>query len=286
MLAPVVKLMGRAAWPTLMGRSDKEEYVTMGSEGKFDNICYKRNFLTEVIARLDLVSPIESLGKDLPKAIAAESLRHFPISEPQPIQARELQVSKEEVKSKTKEFTEWNFFGREREKRLTFGPQTFLISYGRYQQYETLRGEFESIVKVFFENYSEAQPSRLGLRYVNEVKLGEGDPLQWEDYISKDLLGMFSFNAKGAEAARIFHNLEFVYGKSDFNVRFRFGMHNPDYPAPIRQRVFILDFDAYCQGLLETQVIPILLDKYHAAIQELFERSITDKAREVLNGTK
>jgi len=256
----------------------------MGSEGKFDNVCYKRNFLTEVIARLDLVSPIESLGDELPKRIAAESLRDFPISEPRPMKTRQVRISEREVESKLKEFTEWNFWGREREKRLTLGPQTFLISYGRYQRYETLRTEFENIAKVFFENYSEAQPNRLGLRYINEIKLGDGDPLQWEDYISKELLGMFSFRAEGAEVARIFHNLELVYGASDFNLRFQFGMHNPDYPAPIRQRVFVLDFDAYCEGLLETQIVPTLLDKYHVAIQSLFERSITEKTRNELNG--
>jgi len=38
----------------------------------FDAVCYKRNFLTTVIARVDLATPIEPLGKELPKPLFAE----------------------------------------------------------------------------------------------------------------------------------------------------------------------------------------------------------------------
>jgi uncharacterized protein (TIGR04255 family) len=88
---------------------------------------------------------------------------------------------------------------------------------------------------------------------------------------------MFTYQVTDAEPSRIFHNFEVVFSDLGFNMRFQFGLHNPDYPAPIRQRMFVLDFDAYCQGMIEPSDIPTVLDKYHAEIQRLFERSITTK---------
>jgi uncharacterized protein (TIGR04255 family) len=95
------------------------------------------------------------------------------------------------------------------------------------------------------------------------------------------LLCLFSYKIKNATPTRVFHNLEVSY--DDYNLRFQFGIHNPDYPAPIKHRGFILDYDAYYKGLLEPTDIPNALDNYHKSIQELFEKCITEQTREYLN---
>lgn len=92
---------------------------------------------------------------------------------------------------------------------------------------------------------------------------------------------MYTFEVPDTQPVRNFHNMEFKY--DDFNLRFQFGMHNPDYPAAIRQKIFILDFDAYFQGAFENNQMPAMLDNFHNAIQTLFERSITDNLRERMN---
>ena len=53
-------------------------------------------------------------------------------------------------------------------------------------------------------------------------------------------------------------------------------MHNPDFPAPIKKKIFILDYDAYCSGILTKDEIFKNLPIFHAEIQRLFESSITD----------
>ncbi len=60
-------------------------------------------------------------------------------------------------------------------------------------------------------------------------------------------------------------------------------MYNPDYPAPIKKKRFTLDLDAYYQGFHDKDEIQKNLDKYHDKIQELFELSITEKFRNILN---
>ena len=228
-----------------------------------------------------MVSPISSLGEELPKDISRAALKNFPIDEPKSAFTQELIVSKAELATRKSEFTEWNFHSRNRNKIMTIIPQAFFVKYKNYEKYENLHSEFLNIVDSFFKFFKEAQASRLGLRYINQLDVPGPDPLNWEDYIDKELLGLLSYNIAGSKPSRILHNLEVVF--EDFNLRFQFGIHNPDYPAPIRRRAFILDYDAYCQGLLDPNDIPELLNRYHDAIQEIFERSITDKLREAMN---
>jgi uncharacterized protein (TIGR04255 family) len=256
----------------------------MPTKTELTSICYQRNYLTDVIARIDLVSPLPSLKKELPKEISKVALAHFPINEPRPTIQQSVKMSEKELSTWREEFTEWNFHGRNREKSLKITPQSLLVAYKKYQEYGNLREEFLGIVQSFFGSFDQAQPSRLGLRYINELDIQGVDPLDWKDYVSSDLLALFSYNVEGAKPSRIFHTLEVAF--PNFNIRFQFGMHNPDYPAPIRRRSFILDYDAYFKGLLEIKDIPHCLDSYHCEIQTIFERSITDQLRRMMNESK
>jgi len=60
-------------------------------------------------------------------------------------------------------------------------------------------------------------------------------------------------------------------------------MHNPDYPARIRKKIFILDYDAYTTSLLTREEIRQSLPIFHDQIEQLFEKSITGRLREIMN---
>ena len=79
---------------------------------------------------------------------------------------------------------------------------------------------------------------------------------------------------------REFHNLEMNYG--GMNLTFLYGMHNPDYPAPIRQKTFVLDFDAYAMKVQGKEGLLNSLESMHDRIESLFEKSITERFREII----
>lgn len=68
----------------------------------------------------------------------------------------------------------------------------------------------------------------------------------------------------------------------DSSLKFQYGLFNPDYPANISKRTFLLDFDAYSNWILSKDEIINSLPVFHNRIQELFERSITDTTRELM----
>jgi uncharacterized protein (TIGR04255 family) len=98
------------------------------------------------------------------------------------------------------------------------------------------------------------------------------------------MLSTLSLSPKAQFLSRALSTLEFNFG--DFNLRYQFGISNPDYPAVIKQKSFILDLDAYYRGIQDAEDIEGTLDKFHDCIQEFFESSITDKLRGIMNGRR
>ncbi len=246
---------------------------------------YKKNFLTNVIVRVDFPNPlkIESLPPDLTKVV----LKYFPISEPKKL----IEISSEfKVVPKTKieietgeEMMEWNYYGKNREKKLVLRKSFLSITYIKsYKRHDDLKSEFFSIINELFKVFSDIQINRLGLRYVNEISFDETKFFDWEKYLNKDLLSIFNIARNKDTIARGFNNLVLNYENMILN--FHYGMHNPDFPAPIRKKIFILDYDAYYEGLQDLKDIKSNLFTFHEEIKKIFEENIEDGLRDAMYG--
>jgi uncharacterized protein (TIGR04255 family) len=125
------------------------------------------------------------------------------------------------------------------------------------------------------------QVKRLGLRYIDSLDFpNENNPIAWHDYLDERLLAIFKIATNPKTISRAFQILEFNYG--DYNLRFQYGMPNPDYPAPIRKKAFTLDYDAYCTLLLSQEEIVQYLSTFHQKLKAAFEEIITQKLRDVM----
>jgi len=135
-------------------------------------------------------------------------------------------------------------------------------------------------VEELFGIYDDFEGKRLGLRYINEITLPENNVLDWTNYLDERLLTSLNFPQDPSKICRAFNNLELNYG--DLIIRFQYGMFNADYPALIRKKSFILDYDAYYQGPQNLEDVKHNIDIFHEAIQTLFEYSISDKLRSLM----
>ena len=253
-------------------------------ENELSKINYENSFLTEVIARVDYLTPVVQLARKLPSRVGNKVAERFPIAEPQIAISQQLQISPEDVQL-TQEPTgakEWKFFGVDRSKFLSIRTDALIVKYTTYTNYETLRDEFLSAVNEFFEVFEGVQGRRLGLRYINNIRVDEGAGVfDWSDYIHENLLCAFNFPQSQEAISRVFNSIESNHG--EFNSTFRYGMHNPDHPARIRKKIFVLDIDAYSQAPQSAADIARNLDIFHSEIQRVFEKSITDALRSLMN---
>lgn len=246
----------------------------------YEDVCYNNSFLKAVILRVDFPTPVPSLTNNLPVKLANAALARFPIQEPKKTLSHELMLSPEKIEHRQSEAIEWHFHGRERDKTLTIAPAVVLIKRDRYSTYEELREEFDSILEPLFTLEPEIEASRVGLRYINQIDIEDDEPLRWSKYIDPRLLGLFDRFPDPNELARLMHVVELK--RDDLNIKFQFGMPNPDFPSTIRRRLFVLDLDGYAQGPQGLDELKAHIESAHSHIQELFESSITDDLREAM----
>lgn len=247
-----------------------------------EDICYKTNPIKEAIARIDFLSPLNEIENGIPKQITEEIKKSFPVAETKEIIGTELQISNQKVQHNQVKTIEWNFFDKNRSKRACISQSFFFIDVNKYSTYEIFSADFSLIINSLFDQYSNLQVKRFGVRYINEINFSKGNPFDWKKILNNKLLTIFSVPRKKSQIARALHNLELNYG--DYNLRFQYGMHNPDFPAQIKKKIFILDMDTYYNGILSKADIHNYFPKFHNSIQELFEDSITDDYRRILNG--
>jgi uncharacterized protein (TIGR04255 family) len=60
-------------------------------------------------------------------------------------------------------------------------------------------------------------------------------------------------------------------------------MPNPDYPAPVKRPLYILDLDASVSQAHDLAEVMPYMENAHNLIQDIYERSITQKLRKKMN---
>jgi hypothetical protein len=138
----------------------------------FGAVNYKKNFLKNVVARVDLLTPLLGVDVTLVPALGDLAVEDFPIPEPRDAITREVRISAAEVKS-TQEgrFKEW-----------------------RFQTYELVKHEFVRVLDRIAQLFPGVKSSRVGLRYVNLIEFKEAQPMEWSAYLAPQLLSIFHFH--------------------------------------------------------------------------------------------
>jgi len=246
----------------------------------YESVSYEKSFLSQAIARIDFVAAVEALQKSLPTRLAKIISDYFPIVEPTEALEQEFHLQTGQiVNQRQTTFKQWNFYGKEREKQLSIAPSFVFISYTRYTTYEDMKADFSAVTTAIEGAVPDIRAGRFGLRYINNIEIeGVLPAMKWDEYISPTLLGMTAFSTRAQHLTRLFHVVELKY--EDLNIRFQFGMPNPDYPAVIKRPLFVLDLDGYVQSAHDFKQSIQYIDEAHKHIQDLFETSITDRLRE------
>lgn len=249
-------------------------------ESMHDDINYTRPFLKEVIARIDFVAPIDALTTSLPPKLASAASKLFPIAEPLDGFAQELHLGAGEVHHLQSSFKEWRFFGKNREKQFFITAESMFITIKQYSSYETLRDHWTALVNSVSKEFPDSRAGRFGLRYINSIEIQDSPKIRWDQYINASLVASGDFFDQYS-VTRLFHIAGLKF--DDLDMTFQFGLPNPDYPSVMRKPLFILDLDCHITSSHEFSESLINMDKAHSHIQTIFEASITDKLRSIMN---
>lgn len=240
------------------------------------DIRYKKNFLTNVICRIDF-PPILELVKTPPAKFQRKIRSSFP--ELKKLEAVEFKTTFQKNKKIDEKHDHLLFaFGNKDFKRkveLTF--KYLAIEFTDYINYKDFSKIVKSVIVSFCEIYKVSIFSRLGLRYINQISLPDGNPLVWDEILNPRLTYHFSNFCSEAKIARSMTQTILVY--EDFKMNFISGIFNSDFPQAISRKEFILDLDCFADNIEKDSVFPKLLT-FNQVIKDNFEKSIEDGLRE------
>lgn len=152
-----------------------------------------------------------------------------------------------------------------------------------YTSSSELVSDVDNVINKFITTFNVGIINRIGLRYVNKIPAKEGSEiLGAKDLISKELVEPYTFMADTKSLDGIARSISQQHLKfSDSELNFVFGIWNNDFPNRIVSEDFILDYDCFTNLPVKADEINITdtVVKFNAHIEQLFEKSITDKTR-------
>lgn len=240
----------------------------------YESICYTKNYLNEVICRLDFASPAAQIGSSMPKPLYDVVKKYYPIAEPKDIIGTELQINPasgaivNQIVSK-----QWIFLSRDRKNKCTISPDSIVFSIRDYNVFDDLRLALIDVLSSFFDNFPDIQGKRLGLRYVNEIDIKDHN-----DWIVDKFFDALSAH-KSKNTTRLITQSEYAIVEKDLSVRLHYGYPNPDYPAAMKKECFVIDIDAFSTGIIYKEDLEKLINDMHFEDQKCFETMITDEMR-------
>lgn len=245
---------------------------------------YENTALSQVIMRIDLKEPFDDSSLFSSKQEIAIK-KYFPNSG-MVQKENELLVSLalDEMKWQpmpTKE-TLRKEYNNSKNNKFVLANQYILFDIQEYHSFEECMTWFRNILPIFYGQ--QFKTSRIGLRYINLFcdKTIKPKKNYFSPSVGSNFLGKSILNNQEIELFRSMQMAEYKCG--DYILNFRFGLYNPRFPSKLITKDFSLDYDCYISGEAESfDELLSHIDKEHQIIQEMFEKSITNKLREAMN---
>ena len=251
-----------------------------------ENKKYNKNFLSQVIYKVNFVA-VDSINAESAKELKKKLGENYTtVSD---IKQRGLIIEGSGIEFTTRHDsnTIWRIDSEANDYAIELEKSSFAVTCSKYTDFDAFKVVIESANKAFFEMFPVIDKvERLGLRYINNINLGNGSPeesLNWDELISEKLVSELSFIDDKKTIRRSMHSLAIAFD-GETQINFNFGVFNNLFPSEVINKEFILDFDAFNTFTMQRDSVIALLVKYNEVITELFERSIKDGLREAMDG--
>jgi len=256
--------------------------MTITEAAQLTRICYERNFLANVIFRVDF-SEILKIN-DSPTVFQEKVRAEFPLFNQQILREVNLHLAAGNAEEKTvKESKIWEFLTSDKNNKFSISSKHFVVEFKKYSSFEHLQTTATKLWSDLVSVYGTIAPVRVGLRYINVISLKDGDPIVWDGLINDSLIsGVKGVHAlRPAELRR--HMSQAILQDDDSRMTFSYGVYNSEFPSVISRREFVLDYDCYTESP-DANVNPLekYLDAFHLKISDMFEKSIKDDLRNMM----
>jgi len=241
------------------------------------------DFLKKVILRLDFLGELKLSGQFVDN-IRRNVSNDFPEFEPQEQISLQVQIKADDSEKITKEKRSkaFRFHNISTNNSLTLEPDAIILEMKKYDTYQDFRKIIQIIIQNLEAENSSAKVSRIGLRYINQLIIDEGNPFEWTEFVKEPLVSSLNFIENRNELARLMGVIEL--NRTEYFIRFQYGWFNSEFPNPIVKKEFALDYDCHSRNETDISEILNLVDLYHEVIKDLFKYSIENGLEKLIEG--
>lgn len=257
---------------------------------EYSSLCYRNSFLNQVIVRIDFLQFVPT-NMTFDESIEKEILKVFPRrGKDQIIRFNSINVVFDQnnngmpnANGEILEGIQREYFTNDGINKLIFSNKFIIFEINKYSSFEEHKQWFQSILFAFFQK-NRVPVNRTGIRYINMFQQSKVK-LQKNFFIAEIAASLHTKLATKENEPQMIRSMHMAeYRIDEMTMNFRYGMFNPEYPNSLKKNDFVLDYDFFTNDVVDSaDGIIHVLDKGHMEIQALFERSITDSLREVMN---
>lgn len=256
----------------------------------YSSVSYKNSFLNQVIVRIDFL-PFVPTAMTFNENIEKEILKIFPRrGKDQIIRFNSINVVFDpnnnglpNANGEVIDGIQREYYTNDGLNKLIMSNKFIIFEINKYSKFDVHQLWFQSVLLAFFQT-NRISVNRTGIRYINLFPQSRVK-LQKQFFASELAASLYTkvpVNINDSQMIRSMHMAEYRIGEMIMN--FRYGMYNPEYPNPLKKNDFVLDFDFFSNDVIDSaDGILHVLERGHHEIQELFEHSIKDPLREVMN---
>lgn len=233
---------------------------------------YKKNFLKNVIFRIDF---IENIDKITPES-SSKIKEIFPIYEEIVNVKRNIMINETQDSIKKEKTVLYRFHKKDKSAFIEILDNSILISYNTYINFSAMKNDIDGTIKIVndIENFN---ISRIGLRYINIFELEQIGHIDWKDYIESKYLIDYDFEIPLIQTISVL-NLK----ADEYMVKIQHGVFNPNFPNEAIKENYIIDIDLFSNEISKFSEIDTSILAWNNIIQGIFEKFITEKTRKEL----
>lgn len=178
---------------------------------------------------------------------------------------------------------------------VVVGPESLSLQARSYENYETLRSRFVSVLSEFLRIFHPGQRTRVGLRYVNRLVISDGALETARTLVKPEILGMAAAVGLSDDAAMKHSVAQTRFANVEGQLVARYGFLRSGVAVdqalsplpPLETDHILLDFD-----YIDVRRVPKVnvedvcqqLDDFHEGIYRLFVWSLTPEGIAALRG--
>lgn len=244
---------------------------------------YKNNFITKVIFRLDF-KPIAALQAERQPDFSERIRDKYPVHESR--QTAQVVFSMGSggtgIQQELKGWV-WEHRSENRKRTVVLSQESLTVQYDEkeFTDFRDFLPEVRAVYESFQDLYQPEEIVRVGLRYIDQIVIREGNPHDWNGIVSKPLAtAVCAGLGTDMKLRRSMHQLQASY--NDINILFNYGIANPDYPNPVARREFVLDTDCYIAEPTRAADVLTRFGELNDVSEFMFETSIEDGLRSIM----